>query len=88
MRHLVHPTPLTAGDGRAAVDIQKGEFLCPLCKRLSNTLVPQMCVSADERELAEPEVFVALAPKQAVKAVRCLLLLVSKRRPVRTTLAG
>ena len=40
-------------DGRAAVDIQKGEFLCPLCKRLSNTLVPQMCVSADERELAE-----------------------------------
>ena len=25
-----------------------------------------------------------LAPKQAVKAVRCLLLLVSKRTPVRT----
>ena len=65
-------------DGRAAVDIQKGEFLCPLCKRLSNTLVPQMCVSADERELAvrrspAPLPTPPTAPAQRVLAFRRLL---------------
>ena len=60
-------------DGRAAVDIQKGEFLCPLCKRLSNTLVLQMCVSADERE-----------PPRRPRARRCRR---RRRRPAQRVLA-
>ena len=78
-------------DGRAAVDIQKGEFLCPLCKRLSNTLVPQMCVSADERELAEAVLARAPLPTppttllaQRVLAFRRLLRPhLRQRRPAR-----
>jgi hypothetical protein len=37
-------------DGRFAANIQDGEFLCPLCKQLSNILIPQDGRARDEVE--------------------------------------
>ena len=30
----------TPFDGRFATDVENGEFLCPLCKQLSNVIIP------------------------------------------------
>jgi len=38
--------------GRSAVDIASKEFLCPLCKRGSNIIVPQLRISSEEKQLA------------------------------------
>lgn len=38
-------------DGRFAANIQDGEFLCPLCKQLSNILIPQDGRARDEDDL-------------------------------------
>ena len=40
-------------EGKTAIDIDKSEFLCPLCKRLSNLIVPDLRISPVDRALAD-----------------------------------
>ena len=40
-------------EGRSAIHVTNGEFLCPMCKRASNALVPHLAPSHAELRLAE-----------------------------------
>lgn len=42
-------------DGRFAANIDDGEFLCPLCKQLSNVLVPTTCTIAPINTITKEE---------------------------------
>jgi len=49
-------------EGRLAVDINRGEFLCPLCKRLSNIILPHLEIAPHHEALVRA---VLLEPPRA-----------------------
>lgn len=60
-------------DGRFAANINDGEFLCPLCKQLSNILIPRD--SGLGQSLESMEVEVAVEPTSSVRDVKELFTL-------------
>mmetsp|Transcript_35648 Transcript_35648/g.82878 ORF Transcript_35648/g.82878 Transcript_35648/m.82878 type:complete len:1144 (-) Transcript_35648:236-3667(-) len=43
-------------DGRFAANIQEGEFLCPLCKQLSNVVIPKVDAKPDTKSPVDVDV--------------------------------
>jgi hypothetical protein len=55
-------------DGAGVVRLAQGEFMCPLCKTLSNTLVPVLppLPGPDDKEVAQTELEAVRARRQAL----------------------
>ena len=65
-------------DGRFAANIDDGEYLCPLCKQLSNILIPRDgCARGRDRAEASP-VVVEKSPQPSTDAEQCLRDLLTK----------
>lgn len=67
-------------EGRSAIHVAGGEFLCPMCKRVSNALVPHLSPSPAELRLAEATLqlgpptaldLLALAKEEYTWSARC-----------------
>jgi hypothetical protein len=56
-------------DGRFAANIKDGEFLCPFCKQLSNTLIPRGSCSLETSPLPAPASSKTMKPSSTLRDV-------------------